>query len=49
MAVTHLAAAAGAVTWMLGEWVVRQGGHRYWAFAPAWWRGWWPSRPLRAL
>ena len=24
MAVTHIAAAAGAVTWMLGEWVVRQ-------------------------
>jgi Amt family ammonium transporter len=24
MAVTHIAAAAGAVTWMLGEWIVRQ-------------------------
>ena len=24
MAVTHIAAAAGALTWMLGEWVVRQ-------------------------
>ena len=48
MAVTHLAAAAGALSWMLGEWVVR-GRPSLLGLCSGLVAGWWPSHPLRAL
>ena len=49
MAVTHIAAAAGALCWMLGESGRWASGRRSWACARAWWPGWWPSHPRRVL
>jgi Amt family ammonium transporter len=47
MLVTHIAAAAGAMSWMVASGSCGA-APRCWACARAWWRGWWPSRRRRA-